>query len=109
MSADFVLVGLTHYVLLSALLFAIGLFGVITRRNAVAVLMSIEIMLNAVILALVSFNRFVAPADTYNGQIFAIFIIAVAAGEAAVGLALMITIYRSRDTINVEDMNLMRW
>jgi NADH:ubiquinone oxidoreductase subunit K len=109
MSLDFALVGLPHYIALSAFLFTVGLYGVLTRRNAVAILMSIEIMFNAVILALISFNSFVAPAGTYTGQIFSIFIIAVAAGEAAVGLALMITIYRSRDTINVEEMNLMKW
>lgn len=109
MSGNALIAQLPHYLLLSVFLFSVGMFGVLTRRNAVAILMSIEIMFNAVILALISFNHFVAPAATYNGQIFAIFIIAVAAGEAAVGLALMITIFRSRDTINVEDMNLMKW
>ena len=109
MDGNPLIVGLPHYLLLSTLLFTVGVYGVLTRRNAVAIFMSIELMFNAVILAMITFNHFVAPAGTYAGQIFAIFIITVAAGEAAVGLALMITIFRSRETINVEDMNLMKW
>ncbi|MBI4498745.1 MAG: NADH-quinone oxidoreductase subunit NuoK [Chloroflexi bacterium] len=109
MSATALVPGLSHYLFLSVFLFCVGLYGVVTRRNAVAILMSIELMFNSVILALISFNHFVAPVATYNGQIFAIFIITVAAAEAAVGLALMIAIFRSRETINVGELNRLKW
>lgn len=102
-------VGLPHYLLFSAFLFCVGLYGALTRRNAVAILMSVEIMFNAVNLSFIAANRFIAPVSSYAGQIFSIFVITVAAGEAAVGLALMINIYRSRETINVDDINLMKW
>lgn len=102
-------VGLPHYLVFSAFLFSIGLYGALTRRNAVAILMSIEIMFNAVNVALIAANRFIAPINTFAGQVFTIFVITVAAGEAAVGLALMINIYRSRDTIDVEEVTLMKW
>jgi len=101
-------VPLTWYLALSAVLFSIGLYGVLARRNAVAILMGIEIMLNAVNINLVAFWRHIAP-QALVGQAFALFVITVAAAEAAVGLALVIAIYRSRDTINVEDVDLMKW
>ena len=101
-------VSLEHYLILSAILFAIGLYGALTRSNAIVILMSIEIMLNAVNIALVAFSRYVVPA-LLTGQVFAIFIIVVAAAEAAVGLAIIIAIYRSRETIESTKMDLMKW
>ncbi|MCX7779772.1 MAG: NADH-quinone oxidoreductase subunit NuoK [Negativicutes bacterium] len=100
--------GLEHYLAVGAMLFCIGLYGVLTKRNAVAVLMGIELMLNSVNINLVAFNRFVAPAD-FVGQLFAVFVIVVAAAEVAVGLALVISIYRLRDSIHVDDLNLLKW
>ncbi len=102
-------VGLPHYLLFSAFLFSVGLYGALTRRNAVAILMSIEIMFNAVNVIFIAANRFIAPVNSYAGQLFTIFVITVAAGEAAVGLALMINIYRSRETIDVDEVTLMKW
>ncbi|MCS7039286.1 MAG: NADH-quinone oxidoreductase subunit NuoK [Anaerolineae bacterium] len=98
---------LSWYLLLAATLFCIGFFGVLSRRNAVAALMGVELMLNAVNINLVGFWRYVRPADL-TGQIFAIFVLAVAAAEAAVGLALMIAIYRTRRTINVDEIDLLK-
>ncbi len=103
---------LGHFLVLGAILFCIGLFGALTRRNAVAVLMSIEIMLNAVNITLVAFaffNPVKQTAALLTGQIFAIFIITVAAAEAAVALAMIIAIYRRRNTIDVADINMMKW
>ena len=100
---------LNHYMVLSALLFCIGLYGTLSRRNAVAVLIVIEIMLNSVNLALVGMSRYVGERGLVAGQIFAVFIITVAAAEAAVALAMLIAIYRARGTINIDDINLMRW
>jgi NADH:ubiquinone oxidoreductase subunit K len=106
--------GLTlyHFLILGAILFCIGLFGAISKRNAVAVLMGIEIMLNAVNITLVGFSFFntVQPYARYlTGQIFAIFIITVAAAEAAVALAMIIAIYRKRDTVDVGEIDMMKW
>src|SRR5438445_398482 len=92
----------------AALLFCLGLYGVLTRRNAVAILMGIELMLNAANINLVAFNRFVAPAAV-AGQVFALVIITLAACEAAVGLALVMAAYRSLETIQVDEINLMKW
>ena len=100
-------VGLEHYLILSAALFSIGMYGVLAKRNAVVILMCIEIMLNAVNIALIAFSRYVTPA-LLTGQIFAIFVIVVAAAEAAVGIAIIITIYRHRESINVDDQDLMK-
>ena len=100
--------GLNHYLILSAILFSIGLYGALTKRNAIVILMSIEIMLNAVNIAMVAFSRFIVPA-LLTGQIFAIFIMVVAAAEAAVGLAIIISIYRSRETIESTKIDLMKW
>lgn len=102
-------VGMPHYLIFSAFLFSVGLYGALTRRNAVAILMSIEIMFNAVNVIFIAANHFIAPVNSYAGQLFTIFIITVAAGEAAVGLALMINIYRSRETIDVDEVTLMKW
>ncbi|UCD10258.1 MAG: NADH-quinone oxidoreductase subunit NuoK [Dehalococcoidales bacterium] len=99
--------GLEHYLVLSAVLFAIGLFGALTKRNALVVLMCVEIMLNSVNIALVGFSRFITPTEL-TGQVFAIFIIVVAAAEAAVGLAIVISIFRNRDTVETTDIDLMK-
>jgi len=101
-------IGLEHYLILSAILFSIGLYGALTKRNAIVILMCIEIMLNAVNIAMVAFSRFIVPA-MLTGQVFVIFIIVVAAAEAAVGLAIIIAIYRSRETIESTDIDLMKW
>jgi NAD(P)H-quinone oxidoreductase subunit 4L len=101
-------VGLEHYILLSSTLFAIGLFGALTKRNAIVILMSIEIMLNAVNIAMVAFSRFNTPA-LLTGQVFAIFIMVVAAAEASVGLGILIAVYRSRRTIDSGKMDLLKW
>ena len=101
-------VGLEHYLILSAVLFSIGLYGVLAKRNAVIILMCIEIMLNAVNIALVGFSRYVVPV-LLTGQIFAIFVMVVAAAEAAVGIAIIIAIYRSRQSVDVDKFDLMKW
>ena len=101
-------VGLEHYLILSAVLFSIGLYGVLAKRNAVVILMCIEIMLNAVNIALVAFSRYVVP-TFLTGQVFAIFVIVVAAAEAAVGIAIIIAIYRNRESIDVNKFDLMKW
>jgi NADH:ubiquinone oxidoreductase subunit K len=101
-------IGLNHYLILAGILFSIGLYGALSRRNAVAILMCIEIMLNAVNITMVAFSRYIVP-TALTGQIFAIFIMTVAAAEAAVGLAIFISIYRCRETIDVEQMDLMKW
>jgi NADH:ubiquinone oxidoreductase subunit K len=90
----------------SAVLFSAGIYGVLARRNAVLVLMSIELMLNAVNLNLVAFAQ--ALRDV-TGQVFALFVIAVAAAEVGIGLAIVILIYRNRETINVDEVNLLKW
>jgi len=101
------MVPLTWYLIVAALLFCVGLFGVLARRNAVAVLMGVELMLNAVNVNLVAFWRY-SHLTQMTGQLFAIFVITVAAAEAAVGLALIIAIYRQRTTVNVEEIDLMK-
>ncbi|MFH1382440.1 MAG: NADH-quinone oxidoreductase subunit NuoK [Chloroflexota bacterium] len=101
-------IGLTHYLVLSAILFSIGLYGALTKRNTIVILMSIEIMLNAVNIAMVAFSRYIVPV-LLTGQVFAIFIIAVAAAEAAVGVAIIMSIYRSRETIETDKIDLMKW
>jgi NADH:ubiquinone oxidoreductase subunit K len=90
----------------SALLFSAGVYGVLARRNAVLVLMSIELMLNAVNVNLVGFS---ASLHNLGGQIFALFVIAVAAAEVGIGLAIVILIFRNRETINVDEVNLLKW
>src|SRR4030067_3348856 len=101
-------IGLEHYLLLSAILFAIGLYGALAKRNAIVILMSIEIMLNAVNIAMVAFSRYITP-SLLTGQVFVIFILVVAAAEAAVGLAIIIAIYRNFDTIDAAKIDLMKW
>jgi NAD(P)H-quinone oxidoreductase subunit 4L len=92
----------------SAGLFAVGVYGVLARRNAVLVLMSIELMLNAVNVNLVAFSQFLQD-TVLTGQVFALFVITVAAAEVGIGLAIVILIYRNRETINVDEVNLLKW
>lgn len=101
-------IGLEHFLIVSAALFGLGLYGLLTKRNAVALLMSIELMLNAVNLNLIAFSRFITP-DAFTGQVFAVFNIAVAAAEVAVGLALVFSIYRNRSTVLVDGLNWLKW
>ena len=101
-------VPLSWYLLVSAALFSIGLFGVFARKNAIAVLMSIELMLNAVNINLVALWRYQTP-ERPIGMAFAVFVFVVAAAEAAVGLALILSIYRRRKGIIVEDIDLLKW
>jgi NADH-quinone oxidoreductase subunit K len=95
-----------HYMVVSAILFALGTFGVLTRRNAIVIFMCIELMLNAVNLTFIALSRQLGNMD---GQVFVFFVMTVAAAEAAVGLALMITFFRNKDTIEVDDINLLKW
>ena len=102
--------GLEHYLILSGVLFCIGLYGALAKRNAVVILMCIEIMLNAANIALVAFSRYLAPGVVLlTGQIFVIFVMVVAAAEVAIGLAIIIALYRSRETIDVEKADTMKW
>lgn len=102
-------VGLEHYLILSAVLFCIGMYGALVKRNAVVILMCIEIMLNAVNIALVAFARYLNPEEVVvTGQIFVIFIMVVAAAEAAIGLAIIAAIYRSRRTVDAAEIDLMK-
>jgi len=95
-----------HYVFLSAALFTIGVIGVLTRRNVVIILMSIELILNAVNINLVAFSR---QFLSVNGQAFAVFVIVDAAAEAAVGLGIIIALFRNKETINADEIDLMKW
>ena len=98
-------IGTIHYLVVAAALFVIGTIGVITRRNVVVILMSIELILNAVNLNLVAFSRLYG----LHGQIFAIFVITDAAAEAAVGLGIIIAFFRNKETVNVDEIDLLRW
>lgn len=98
-------VGLEHYLVVSALLFSLGLLGVIARRNILVIYMSLELMLNSANLALVAFSRFT---NNLDGQLMVFFIITVAAAEVAVGLALIVALYRQRQTAHVEDLTLLK-
>ncbi|MGZ5567757.1 MAG: NADH-quinone oxidoreductase subunit NuoK [Limisphaerales bacterium] len=98
-------IGLEHYLIVSALLFCIGLLGVIIRRNLLVIYLSLELVINAANLALVAFSRF---NNNLNGQLIVFFIITVAASEVAVGLALIVALYRKRQTTHVEDLATMR-
>ena len=100
-------VGLQHYLILGALLFAMGLFAVVTRRHAVAILLGLELMLNAANVNLVAFNRYVAP-EAWDGQIFALMVIALAACEAAVGLALILALYRNLGSVTPDEVDELR-
>ncbi len=99
-------VPLNYYLALSAILFSFGVIGVLTRKNAIIVFMSIELMLNAVNLTLVAFSSFLGDS---TGQVFVFFVMAVAAAEAAVGLSIIIAMFRNKTTLNVDEINLMKW
>jgi NADH:ubiquinone oxidoreductase subunit K len=104
-SAD---IPLQHYLVLSGLLFSIGVFGVLSRRNAVIVLMSVELMLNAVSINLVAFAAYTAP-DFFVGIIFAIFVITIAAAEVGLALGIVLRVFRNRGTANVDEIDVLRW
>jgi NADH:ubiquinone oxidoreductase subunit K len=99
---------LSWYLILAAALFCIGLYGVLSRKNAIAILLGVELMLNAVNINLVSFWRYLDPAQM-SGQAFAVIVFAVAAAEVAVGLALIISVYHRRKTVLADEINLMKW
>jgi len=102
------MIPLSWILILSAALFSIGLFGVLARRNAIAILLGVELMLNAVNINLVAFWRYLDPVQM-TGQVFAIIVFAVAAAEVAVGLALVISVYRNRKTVVADDLDMMKW
>ncbi len=102
------MIELEHFLVVGALLFCVGLLIALSKRNAISVLMGVEIMLNAVALTLLSFSRFAEEENKVTGQTFVVFIITVAAAEAAVALALAMTIYRNRDTVAVDQLNELR-
>lgn len=95
-----------HYLVLSAILFAIGATGVLVRRNAIVIFMCIELMLNAVNISLVAFSK---QLNSMDGQVFVFFIMTVAAAEAAIGLAIMVSLFRNKETLNLDEINLMKW
>jgi len=97
---------LNSYLIISGILFSIGTIGVLTRKNAIVIFMCIELMLNAVNFTFVAFSRYLGNLD---GQVFVFFVMTVAAAEAAVGLALMIAFYKNKESIDVDDVNLMKW
>lgn len=100
------MIGIEHYLYLAAIIFTIGVVGVVSRRNAIIVFMSIELMLNSVNLTLVAFSAFLGDV---TGQILVFFVMTVAAAEAAIGLAIIISLYRNKRTINVDEMNILKW
>jgi len=102
------MIPLSGYLIIAAGLFCIGLFGVLARKNAIAILMGIELMLNAVNINLVAFWRYLGL-QQMTGQVFAVIVFAVAAAEVSVGLALFISIYRRRNTISADEIDLMKW
>ncbi|MDO8577969.1 MAG: NADH-quinone oxidoreductase subunit NuoK [Dehalococcoidales bacterium] len=101
-------VGLEHYLVLSALLFSIGLYGALAKKNAIVILMCIEIMLNGVNIALAAFSSYVTPA-ALTGQVFVIFTTIVAAAEVVIGLAIIFNIYRNRETMEADKIDMMKW
>ena len=100
------MVPLSYYLVLSAVIFAIGVLGVLVRRNLIVLLMSIELMLNAVNLTFIAFSRFTGSA---SGQVMVFFVMAVAAAEAVIGLAIIIAVYRHRETLDPQEMQLLKW
>jgi NADH-quinone oxidoreductase subunit K len=102
------MIPLSWYLIVAALLFAIGLFGAFSRKNAIAVLMGIELMLNAANINLVAFWRYLTP-ENISGQVFAAMVFVVAAAEVGVGLALIISVYRSKKTVVPSEIDLMKW
>lgn len=102
------MIGLEHFLVVGALLFSLGLLVALSKRNAIGVLMGVELMLNAVNVTLVAFSRFSVSERPITGQTFAVFVLTVAAAEAAVALALAMTVYRTRGTVDVDKMNLLK-
>jgi NADH-quinone oxidoreductase subunit K len=102
------MIPLSWYLIFAAGLFSIGLYGVLARKNAIAILMGVELMLNAVNVNLIAFWRYRTP-EMMGGQVFAVIVFAVAAAEVAVGLALFISVYRQRNTIAADEIDLMKW
>jgi len=100
------MVPLNYYLILSGILFLIGVIGVLVRRNAIIIFMSIELMLNAVNLTFIAFSRYL---NSIDGQVFVIMVMAVAAAEVVVGLALIIAVFRIKETINVDEVNILKW
>jgi len=100
------MVPLSHYLIFSATLFSIGVLGVLIRRNAIVVFMCVEIMLNAVNVSLIAFDRYL---NQHDGQIFSFMVICVAAAEVSVGLAIVIALFRNKPTVNLDELNLMKW
>jgi NADH:ubiquinone oxidoreductase subunit K len=102
------MISLSYFLVFAAALFCIGLYGVLARKNAVAILMGVELMLNAVLINVLAFWRFRTP-ESLDGQVFAVMVFAVATAEVAVGLALFISIYRRRNTIAADEIDLLKW
>jgi len=100
------LIPLQHYLILSAILFTIGVVGVLTQRNAIVVFMCVELMLNSVNLSLIAFSQYIGNA---TGQILVFFVMTVAAAEAAVGLSIVIALYRNKQTLFLDEINIMKW
>jgi NADH:ubiquinone oxidoreductase subunit K len=100
---------LEHVLIFGAALFGIGLYVALSKRNAVGILMGIELMLNAVNVTLLGFSRYIESPRPIDGQVFATFVITIAAAEAAVALALCVAIYRHRETVNMDEIDLLRW
>lgn len=106
MRCEMIDIPLNYYLSLSAILFTIGVVGVLTRRNAIIVFMCVELMLNSVNLTLVAFSSYLG---NINGQILVFFVMAVAAAEAAIGLAIIIALFRNKQTVNIDEINIMKW
>ncbi|HHT9105828.1 MAG TPA: NADH-quinone oxidoreductase subunit NuoK [Candidatus Wujingus californicus] len=100
------MITIIHYITLSAILFTIGVIGVLIRRNAIVIFMCIELMLNAVNLSFVAFAHYL---NSMQGQLFVFFTMTVAAAEAAVGLAIIVAVFRNKETVNIDDINIMKW
>jgi len=100
------MITLSHYLALSGALFTVGVIGVLTRRNAIIVFMSVELMLNSVNLTLVAFSAFLGDS---TGQMLVFFVMTVAAAEAAIGLAIIIALYRNKQTVNIDEINMLKW
>lgn len=100
------MIEINYYLLVSAILFSIGVIGVLVRRNAIIIFMCIELMLNAINLTLVAFSSFLG---NINGQIFVFIVMTVAAAEAAIGLAIIISLFRNKESVNIDEINIMKW
>jgi NAD(P)H-quinone oxidoreductase subunit 4L len=100
---------LEEVLLVGATMFGIGLWVVLSKRNAIGILMGVELMFNAVVLTFLAFSRFSVSEDPIQGHVFAVFIITIAAAEAAVALALAVAVYKHRDTVNIDEIDLLRW